>query len=109
MLLRVLNAGSPREALRMPGSRMRAVDLVKHDINQYPGDRDVKPNGISPASDAAMAFEPSPQPRSQRQHDQRHHRRRQQRMRDKQREIHRPYPALSGEAYRTHVRMVVKI
>lgn len=41
---------------------MRPVDFVQHDVNRHARDGDVEPDGIRPARDSAVTFEPSLSP-----------------------------------------------
>jgi len=89
--------------------RDRLLKLVQHQINCHAGDRDVKPDGKSPARDAPVRIESFTQGAKQRDQRQRYHRRGEDSVADEDRKIDRANPTLAFEPDRTDLEVVHQI
>ena len=84
-------------------------ELIEHEVNNYAGDRDIHPEWICPASDAAVAGESVSKSESEGDQHQRHNHSSQHCMGNQDRKVQWTRPSLSAKVNRSHMRVVVEI
>lgn len=84
-------------------------ELIEHEVNNYAGDRDIHPEWICPAGEAAVAVESVSKSESEGDQNQRHNHSCKHCMRNQDRKVQWPRPSLSAKVNRSNMCVVVEI
>lgn len=84
-------------------------ELVEHQVDNHAGNRDIHPDGISPAGEAAMAVEFVLKRQRECNQNHGHDDRCEHRMRDQDGKVDRTRPAVPSEAHGSHMKVIVEI
>ena len=88
---------------------MSGKEFVEHQVHDHAGHRDIHPDGVSPAGNAAMGFKLPPESERERDHNKRHDNGGKDRVRNQNREIDWTRPSVAAKMNRADVGVVIEI